>query len=341
MPRPDTPPLATRRRRALVQALAAGLAAEMASPLAAAAQAWPDSRDRPLPIRLLLAYPPGGVSDEMARLLADGLASRLHTPVRVEHRPGAGGVAAMEALARAVPDGHTLCYCAISPLVIAPWLGKPAYDAARDFQPVATVMHTPVLVLATRAAPFADLAGALALARREPGRLRWASSGLATVGHLVMEQVAAGAGVHITHVPYKGGGQQLTDALGGQFELLSSNVAAQQLRYLAEGRLSAIAVGAPARLPVLPAVPTLAELGHPDANLVSTFAIFAPAGLAPERLQRLNQAINQTLAEAALHERIVASNNLPGGGPADALARQIETERERHRVPLQRLRGTG
>lgn len=303
---------------------------------AGAAAPWPAGESRP--IRLLLAYAPGGLSDETARLLADGLAARLGLPVLVEHRPGAGGVAAMEALSRAAPDGHTLCYSAISPLVFAPALGRPAYDAARDFQPVVTVMHTPLLLLATPAAGARSLAELLAWARAEPGRVRWASSGLATVGHLAMEQVAAGAGVRITHVPYKGGGQQLTDALGGQFELLSSNVAPQPLQYLRDGRLRALAVGAPARLPVLPEVPTLAELGHAAANLVSTFAIFAPRGLAGERLQRLNHELNAVLAGPALRLRIEASSNFSGGGSPQDLAQWIAHERERLRAPLQRLR---
>jgi tripartite-type tricarboxylate transporter receptor subunit TctC len=306
------------RRRDLLLAGAAGA-------LPGAALAWPER-----PLHLIVAYPPGGVSDETARLLAQGLAARLKVQVLVENRAGAGGVAAMEALARAAPDGHTLCYAAISPLVFAPLLMKPAYDAQRDFQPVMAVMHTPVLLLAGPGVKAAGLPELLAAARAgAPGSLRWATSGLATVGHMVLEQVAQAAGVAITHVPYKGGGQQLNDALGGQFELLSSNVAPQQLQYLRQGRLKAFAVGAPQRLAALPEVPTLAELGFARANLVSTFGIFAPRGIPPARLRRLNAALNELLREPGLAERLAASSNLPGGGSPQDFALRIEQERER------------
>lgn len=304
------------------------LLAAASTALPGLAQAWPDK-----PLHLLVAYPPGGVSDETARLLAQGLAARLKAPVLVENRAGAGGVAAMEALARAAPDGHTLCYAAISPLVFAPLLMKPAYDARHDFQPVMAVMHTPVLLLAGPSVKAASLPELLAAARTgPPGGLRWATSGLATVGHMVLEQVAQAAGVAITHVPYKGGGQQLNDALGGQFELLSSNVAPQQLQYLRQGRLKALAVGAPQRLAALPEVPTLAELGFARANLVSTFGIFAPRGIPPARLRRLNSALNNLLHEPELAARLTASSNLPGGGSPQDFVRRIEQERERARA---------
>ncbi|MCX2860524.1 tripartite tricarboxylate transporter substrate binding protein [Paucibacter sp. PLA-PC-4] len=302
-----------------------GLLALLLALLAALpASAWPERA-----IRLLVAYPPGGVSDETARLLAQGLSQRLKVPVLVENRAGAGGVAAMEALARAAPDGHTLCYSAISPLVIAPLLGKLAYDAQRDFAPVMRVMDTPVLLLAHAGFKPDSLAELLALARSHPGRVRWASSGQATIGHLVLEQLKMTARVDITHVPYKGGGQQLNDALSGQFEMLSSNVAPQQLQYVRQGRLKSIAVGAPQRLAALPEVPTLAELGYPTANLVSTFGIFAPQGVPPQRLQRLNELLNEVLAEPELQQRLAASSNLPGGGSARDFERLIERERSR------------
>jgi len=320
------------RRRELLGAAALLAPALARSAPARSPAAWPERA-----LHLIVAYPPGGVSDETARLLAQGLTTRLKVQVLVENRAGAGGVAAMEALARAAPDAYTLCYSAISPLIAAPLLGKPAYDAQRDFQPVIAVMHTPVLLLAGPQLKAATLAEVLAVARAAPGSVRWASSGLATVGHLVMEQVALAAGVQITHVPYKGGGQQLTDALGGQFEMLSSNVAPQQLDYLRQGRLKAMAVGAPQRLAVLPDVPTLAELGFPDANLVSTFGLFAPRGLPADRLLRLNRLLNELLQQGPLRERLAASSNLAGGGSPQDFAQHIARERERLLRPLERL----
>lgn len=195
-------------------------------------------------------------------------------------------------------------------------------------------MDTPVLVLAHPSFKPRDFPAMLAAARAAPGRLRWATSGHATVGHMVLAQVRAAAGVDIIHVPYKGGGQQLTDAIGGQFELLSSNVAAQQLQLVRQGRLKALAIGSPVRLPVLPEVPTLAELGFPDANLVSTFGLFAPRGVPEERLRRLNALVNDALRQPELRARMLEVSNLPTGGSAADFAARIAKERERAlRVP--------
>lgn len=295
--------------------------------LAAAAPAWAAEP----PLRLVVAYPPGGVSDEVARALAGPLAAELGRPVRVEHRPGAGGAVAMEMLARAPADGSVLVFCAVTPLALLPLLGPTPYHPQRDIAPVAAVMATPVLVVGTPALAATDLAGLLAAARARPGALRWASSGLATTGHLVLEQVCLSAGVEIVHVPYKGGGQQLTDALGGQFEVLSSNVAPTPLQHVQAGRLRALAVGAAQRLPVLPGVPTLAEAGHPDANLQSLFGLFAPGATPPALVDRLNAAVRSALAP--LRPRLLASNNLPQDGGAAEFAQRIAAET----AQLQRL----
>jgi tripartite-type tricarboxylate transporter receptor subunit TctC len=307
---------AMRRRELLV--LGSGLGSAAAAP--ATAGPWPRR-----PIRLVVAYPPGGVSDDTARRLAHVMSARLGVPVVVESRPGAGGMVALEWLSHAAPDGYTLAYCAISPLVFAPAArptGKPAAFPLFGIVPVVSLMDTPVLVLAHPSFKPSTFAEMIAVARAAPGRLRWATSGHATAGHLVLAQVRAAAGVDIIHIPYKGGGQQLTDALGGQFELLSSNVAAQQLQFVREGRLKALAIGAPARLPVLPGVPTLAELGYPDANLVSTFGLFAPRGTPPEPLRAINAVVNEALLQPDFRSRLLDVSNLPtGGSPADFLAR--------------------
>ena len=253
-------------RRSLILAAAAALAGG-----AVAQSAWPSR-----PIRLVVAYPPGGVSDAVARALADKLAPALGQPVVIENKAGASGSIGMDAVAKAAPDGTTLGFAAISPLALNPHLGKSPFDPAKDIVPVASVMVSPVLLLATPATDAKDFNELLARARAKPGAVRWATSGPASLGHIMLEQVKAAARVDITHVPYKGGGQQMNDALSGQFEVLSTNASGAVMQHIQAGKLRPLAVGAPARLDTLPAVPTLAELGFASANLSSLFGVFAP-----------------------------------------------------------------
>ncbi len=304
------------RRRVL-----ASLALAAALPLGAQAQTWPAK-----PIRIIVAYPAGGVSDVVARALGDKLSERLGTPVVVENTAGAGGTIGKDAVAKAAPDGYTLGFSAISPLVLNPHLGTPPYDATRDIVPVASVMYSPVLLLGTQAAKERDFRSLLATAKAQPGQVRWATSGLASLGHIMLEHIMQGSGVQITHVPYKGGGQQLNDALSGQFEVLSTNAGPAVMQQIKAGKLHPLAVGAPARLTTLPNVPTLGELGLPAANLNSVFGMFAPAGVPAAVLERLNAEINRALALPDIQARLEASDNVPTGGSADAFRRQIAAE---------------
>ncbi len=314
----------SQRRRPAMALLAAGLLAQW--PLQALAQqpAWPAAK----PIRILVAYPAGGISDSVSRALAEKLAAQLGTPVVVENRAGAGGSVGMDAVAKAAPDGYTLGFSAISPLALNPHLTKVNYDPFKDIAPVASVMYTPVLVVGTSAFEGHDFRDLLALAKARPGSVRWGTSGLATVGHMVLEQVKAAARVDITHIPYKGGGQQLTDALSGHFEILSTNVGPAQMQYVQAGKFKPLAVGAPARLDGLPGVPTLAELGFARANLSSLFGIFAPGRTPESILARLNAEINKALQQPDIRNRLLGSDNVPTGGSAAEFARQIATESE-------------
>ena len=313
----------------LVLMLLAGAPSRMHAADAAAA---PADRSLPARIRLLVAYPPGGLSSEVARALADEASRLLGRPVLVEHRPGAGGTLAMEVLARAAADGSVLVFSAITPLTLAPVQKALRYDPARDIAPLLAVMSTPVLVLGTPALQARDWTQMLEQARH--GHVRWATSGLGTTGHLVLERVARAAALQVTHVPYKGGGQQISDALGGQFELLSSNAAPLQIDLVREGRLAALAVTGDARLAALPAVPTLTELGQADANVVSTFGIFAPGRTPPPLQARLNQVFDDALQASTLRQRLQEAGSTVLGGSAAAFAQRIADERERHRAGL-------
>jgi tripartite-type tricarboxylate transporter receptor subunit TctC len=320
------------RRRQLVRGTGAAMAAACAVPRLLPAAPSPSMPWPNRPVRLIVVYPPGGVSDGMARMLAEPLAQLLGVPVLIENRAGAGGSIGMDALARAVPDGCTLAFSAISPITLHPLVAHVAYDPLRAFAPVASVMRTPVLVVGTPAFAGRNFEELIALARSQPGAVRWATSGVATIGHMVLAQVRMQSRTAITHIPYAGGGPQLNDALSGQFEVLSTNVAAQQLQYIGEGRLQALAVGSPSRIEALPRVPTLAELGYERANRDSLFGIFAPARTPAPVLQRLNALINHVLRSATVQARLRSAYNLPVGGGIEDLAHEIAADRRRNRA---------
>lgn len=307
------------RRDWLLATLCSGLAPSVL----AQTSAWPSR-----PIRIVVAYPPGGVSDVVARALAEQLAPRLGTSVLVENRAGASGTLAVNAVAKSAADGYTLVFSALSPLTLSPHLGSLPYDPLKDLVPVASVMISPVLLAATSALPQGDFKALLTRARQHPGHMRWATSGNGSLGHLMLESIAATAQVHMTHVPYKGGGQQITDGLGGQFEILSVNTSGPVLQHVREGKLRALAVGAPARLEALPHVPTLSELGFASANLNSRFGLFAPAGTPAAVLDKLNTHINALLAMPAMRERLQAAECVAAPASLTELARIVAAEHQ-------------
>jgi tripartite-type tricarboxylate transporter receptor subunit TctC len=273
------------RRAALGFAMAGALPA-----WAASAERWPAPR-----LQLMLAYPPGGVSDRLGQDLAARLRSRFDLTVFADHRPGAGGTLAMERLSQAPGDGSVLLLSAVTPLTLAPWMGSVRYDPVRDVAPLRALVDTHTLVVGSPSLQAHDWAGMLEQARAQPAGLSWATSGVASTGHLVMEQVRLDTRMPFVHVPYAGGGRQLQDALAGHFELLSTNLAADQLAWLQQGRLKALALGAPTRHPMLPELPTLTELGHPAANRWSTFGLFAPGTMSQALRQRLQALIAEAL----------------------------------------------
>jgi tripartite-type tricarboxylate transporter receptor subunit TctC len=290
---------------------------------AAAAQAWPSK-----PIKLIVAYPSGGVSDSVARTLAEKLSPALGVSVVVDNKAGASGAIGVDAVAKSAPDGYTVGFSAVSPLALSPHLGKVPFDPNKDVVPVVSVMYSPVLLLATAATDAKDFKSLLDAARAKPGAVRWSTSGPASLGHIMLEQLKAAARVDITHIPYKGGGQMITDALGGHFEILSVNSSPAIVQHVKLGKLRAFAVGAPARMDSLPQVPTLAELGFNTANMTSTFGIFAPVGTPAAVVERLNAEFNKVLAMPDVRAKLVAADNVPTGGTAAAFANQIAQESE-------------
>jgi tripartite-type tricarboxylate transporter receptor subunit TctC len=290
--------------------------------LPAAAQTFPSK-----PVRIIVVYPPGGTSDAVTRLLAEKLAPSLGQQVLVENRGGAGGAIGMDAMAKSAPDGHTIAFAAISPVTLLPHVGKVPYDAPKEIAPLASVMYSPVYLLATPAFTGKDFAEVVAQAKARPGSLRVGTSGIATLGHLMVEQLRI-AGLDMTHVPYRGGGQVITDAAGGQFELFTANPSPGVNAMLLQGKFRILAVAAPKRLPALPAIPTMTELGYPDSNYTSHFGFFAPAKTPEAAMKRLHTEINAALALPDIVDRLTRLDNVVATGTAAEFALVIRREYE-------------
>jgi tripartite-type tricarboxylate transporter receptor subunit TctC len=309
----------TSRRHAL--GLGLGTVAAAVLPLATRAQAeWPTR-----PVKIIVPYPAGGVNDVVARMLGERLRPLLGQPVVVDNRAGAGGTIGMDAVAKA-DDGHTLAFGAISPLTLNPHIMKLPYDPLKDLVPVAPVMYSPVYVLATPRFKGRTFQDAIAMAKAKPGQVSIASSGYGTLGHVMIEQIRRRSGADLTHVPYKGGSQLVTDAAGGQFDLLVANPFAAINGLIAEGKLRVLAVTGPRRLPNLPQVPTLAQLGYPEANLSSRFGFYAPASMPPETVRRLNADINKVLADREVQEQLRKLDNVVSPGTPREFAAAIARE---------------
>lgn len=287
---------------------------------AARAQAWPAR-----PLRIVVVYPSGGVSDSVARLIAPRLGERLGTQVIVENKGGAGGSIGLDAMVKST-DAHTIAFAAVSPVTLNPHIMKVPYDALADVVPLASVMVSPVYLLATSSFSGRSFADVLSQSRAKPGSLRIATSGVASVGHIMVEQLRDKAKIDLVHVPYKGGSQVITDAVGGQFELLTTNPSSAVNPFVDKGSLRLLAVGAPRRLESHPDIPTFAELGVPDANLTSTFGFFAPASMPRSVVQRVHDEINAVLALPDLRKRLIDFDNLPAPSTQADFAALVKRE---------------
>ncbi len=294
--------------------------------LPAAAQTLPQGFPS-RPVRIIVVYPPGGTSDAVTRVLAEKLAPALGQQVLVENRGGAGGAIGMDAMAKSVPDGHTIAFSAISPVTLLPHVGKVPYDALKDIAALASVMYSPVYLLGTPAFTGKDFADVVAQAKAKPGALRVGTSGIATLGHLMVEQLRI-AGLDLTHVPYRGGGQVITDAAGGQFELFTANPSSGVNAMLQQGKFRILAVAAPGRLAALPAVPTMTELGYPDSNYTSHFGFFAPARTPDAVLRKLHAEINAVLSLPDIAERLTKLDNVVAISTPEQFAQVVRREYE-------------
>ena len=291
---------ATFSRRAVLAATAAVSAIGLLGTAPVHAQAWPTKM-----IKLVVPFPAGGPTDTASRIVGQRLSERLGQPVVVENRAGASGSIAAAQVAKSPADGYTLMMLA-TPTLLAPHLYKKAgYDTVKDFTPVATVYDLPIVVVVNpkQLPDVTDLKGLIAYAKVQKSPLNYTSSGAGSFGHLSMELLQQLAGFEMQHVPYKGGVPAITDTIGGQVPVMYADLVAA-LPHIQAGKLRAIAVGSPQRVPMVPDVKTIAEQGIKGYDAVSWGGLLAPAGTPKAVVERIATEVQAILADKDIQDKL-------------------------------------
>lgn len=256
------------------------------------------------PIRIVTPYNPGGTADIMARLVAQTLTQAWGQQVVVENRAGASGMIGADVVAKAAPDGYTLLAAYVTEIAIVPSLfPKATYDPVKDFAPVALTALTPMILVMTPSVPAKSVKDFAMLAKSKPKQLAYASAGNGSPAHLAGELLQRAAGIELTHVPYKGGGQALTDTLAGHTALFFSSMPSA-MPHIKAGKLRAIAVSSAKRSSAAPEVPTVAESGGFDFDIGAWNGLFAPARTPVDIINKLNAEVTRGLTAPDLRERL-------------------------------------
>lgn len=309
--RPSTFP----RRHVLAAALSA---ATFAFALPAQA-AWPDK-----PIRIVVPSSPGGGADAVARLIGDRLSRAVGQPVIIDNKGGGGGNIATEFVAKAAPDGYTVLFTGNNHTINVSLFAKSPYKL-EDFAPVIELTRGPSVFVAANNAPFTSLREMITAAQAKPDTAAYGSPGIGLPSHIAFELFQHDAGVKMVHVPYKGSGPSLADAMGGQIPVVSATLSAG-MPHVMSGKVRALAVTSPQRWPGLPDVPTVAEvIGKPYAHL-AWFGVLAPKGTPDAVIARLNAELGKVLGEADVRASIEAQGTNTVGGSAASFQKMIEAE---------------
>jgi len=294
----------------LIASLAAGTAA---------AQQYPTK-----PVRIVVGFAPGGGSDFIARVIANKLTERFGSQVIVENRPGAGSTLGTELVVKSPADGYTLLLSSAS-YTVNPSVYKLSFDPLNDITPIVQLSRGPYVVAVHPSVPARTLSELVALAKREPDKFSYASSGNGGHVHVATEYFLYTAGIKITHVPYKGTGPALNDTIGGSVHLILGSVATA-LQHVKSGRLRALAVTTPKRIAAAPDVPTVGESGYPTYEVTNWHGLVGPRGLPKDIVERLNREVNESLKSKDV-EKVLASDGLePAGGSAQEFASIIKNE---------------
>ena len=291
---------------------------------AAQAGAYPER-----PVRMIVAYPPGGSTDTAARLVAEGLSRSIGQTVLVENKAGAGGTIGAAYVAKSAPDGYTLLFGSAAELSIArATRSNVPFDTLRDFEPITLVGLVPFLLVINAKLPPNNLRELLAWIKANPGKVNYSSFGSNTTNHLAGEAFKVAAGIEATHVPYKGSAPSITDLLGGQVQYTFDTITAT-LPHVRSGGLKAIAVALPQRSALVPDVPTLSESGLPGFTAGTWFGMMAPKGTPAAIVDKLHREVVSVLRSEAMRKEFAAKGIETGGNSSREFAKFIGDESAR------------
>jgi tripartite-type tricarboxylate transporter receptor subunit TctC len=304
------------------------IAAAALLPLAAVQTARAD--DFPSrPIHIVIAFPPGGPTDFVGRVVAEKMKEALGQTVIIDNKPGANGTLGGEFVAKSDPDGYTLFLTTAGAVTVSPHIMADIhYDALRDFAPVALVTTVTEVMVVTPKLGIKTVKELVALAKAKPGTIPFASTGIGSPPHLVQELLDASAGVQFLHVPYRGAAPALTDLLGGQVEVLAADVPVLIAQIRAES-LVPIGAAADKRDAILPHVPTLAEQGYPNTDASNWYGLLAPAKTPAAVIVRINGAVNAALNDADTRNKLIQSGATPVGGTPESFGTFMKAEYEK------------
>ncbi|OWT64035.1 Bug family tripartite tricarboxylate transporter substrate binding protein [Candidimonas nitroreducens] len=318
-----------------IRARLIGAAAAVAALLPLAGHAADSFPSRP--INLIVPFAPGGGTDISARLLASELGRKLNVSIVVDNRPGAGGQIAADYVARAKADGYTLLFANSGMMAINPWLYKLRNDPAKAFEPVSMFSDLPFVLVVSNNLKAKNVQELVALAKAEPGKHTFASSGIGGAPHLAGEIFQEATGVKLAHIPYKGGGPAMTDLIAGRVDMLFASVL-ETVSYVKGGKLRAFAVTGDKRAPVLQGVPTLDEAGIHNAQTGSWTAVLVPKGTPKDIVDKLSRTIREVAGSKDIEDKLTSQGAVAHGSTpeelaqiaADARARYGKVIRERH-----------
>lgn len=295
--------------------------AALAIPLAGLAQGYPDK-----PIRLIVPFAPGGVTDTSGRVIAEGLGRRLGQQVVVENKAGASGNIGTASVAAAPADGHTLVLAFDGTMVINPHVfAKIPFDTLKDFAPVGKIGDATLIIVSHPSFPGKTLKELIDISKKDPKGVSYGTSGVGGTPHIAGELLNLRAGAKLVHVPYKGGGQAMSDALGGNIPLVYTAVAGA-IKHVEAGKLHAIAVSSRTRSPSLPNTPTFIEAGVPDFEASSWVGILAPAGTPRPVIDRLNKELNALLTSPEVVERLAKLGIVATPGTPEQFGEQMKAD---------------